>query len=106
MAQLLWRASTPLKGSADGQGAAARFNRPWSIAVGPDSSLYVADQDNHTIRCINADGAVRTLAGAAGQQGKEDGRGPAARFTHPNGLAVGPDGSLYITDDHSVRRIT
>jgi DNA-binding beta-propeller fold protein YncE len=87
-------------------GAVARFNKPFSIAVGPDGSLYVADTHNHTIRCISAEGAVSSLAGAAGQKGSVDGRGPAARFTYPTGLAVGPDGSLFVTDEHSVRRIT
>jgi DNA-binding beta-propeller fold protein YncE len=94
------------EGSTDGQGAAARFSSPWGIAVGPDGSLYVADWENRTIRCISAEGAVSTLAGAAEQKGAMDGRGSAARLSRPTGLAVGPDGSLYITDWHSVRRIT
>jgi DNA-binding beta-propeller fold protein YncE len=93
-------------GSTDGQGDAARFISPFSIAVGPDGSLYVADYSSHSIRCISTEGAVSTLAGAAGQQGSVDGRGPAARFTRPAGLAVGPDGSLFVTDCRSVRRIT
>ena len=94
------------EGSADGLGAAARFSRPFDIALGPDGSLFVADMGNDTIRCISAEGAVSTLAGAAGQLGIVDGRGPAARFAEPMGLAVGPDGSLFVTDSHAVRRIT
>jgi hypothetical protein len=37
-------------GSADGTGAAARFNRPVSMAVDAAGNLYVADGLNHTIR--------------------------------------------------------
>ena len=94
------------RGSADGLGPAARFNYPRGVAAAPDGRLYVANTLNHTIRCISAAGLVSTLAGAAGQGGSTDGQGAAARFSSPYGIAVGPDGSLYVTDHHSVRRIT
>lgn len=51
-------------GSADGQGAAARFNHPFSIAFDPVRGvLYVADSENHEIRRITRDGTVTTLFG-------------------------------------------
>ena len=40
------------KGSADGRGAAARFNQPFGIAVDGAGSVYVADTFNHLIRRI------------------------------------------------------
>src|SRR5262245_31861000 len=43
-----------VSGSQDGTGAAARFNRPAGIAVDSAGNLYVADQENHTIRKITA----------------------------------------------------
>lgn len=36
----------------DGPTAQARFNHPRAVAVGPDGTLYVADQDNNCIRVI------------------------------------------------------
>ena len=39
-------------GSTDGTGAAARFNRPYGLAVDATGVLYVADGINHTIRVI------------------------------------------------------
>lgn len=37
-------------GSADGMGSAARFNKPYSIAVDSAGNIYVSDAGNHTIR--------------------------------------------------------
>jgi sugar lactone lactonase YvrE len=51
---------------------------------------------------------VRTLAGVARQSGAANGSGMAARFKRPRGIAVAPDGTLYVTDteNHTIRRIT
>jgi len=38
------------RGTADGVGDAARFNKPWGIAVDDAGTLFVADYLNHTIR--------------------------------------------------------
>jgi len=96
------------KGSADGAGAAARFNFPHSIAVAATGVVYVADMNNHTIRKITPDGVVSTLTGLAGQNGSADGSGAAARFRAPAGLAVDADGTIYVADagNHTIRRIS
>ncbi len=49
------------------------------------------------------DGLITVLAG--GERGHADGRGSAAQFRYIVGMAWGPDGSLYVTDASSVRRI-
>jgi sugar lactone lactonase YvrE len=38
------------RGSADGNGSAARFSDPFGVAVDSAGSVYVADSSNHTIR--------------------------------------------------------
>lgn len=96
------------KGSADGAGAAARFNGPWGIAVDPAGNVFVSDSGNNTIRKIAPDGTVSTLAGTAGVTGKADGAGPAASFNNPTGLALDPAGNLYVcdTNNSTIRKIT
>jgi len=50
---------------------------------------------------------VTTLAGAD-TPGSADGLGENAQFSQPRGIAVGPDGVLYVTDssNHVIRKIT
>jgi hypothetical protein len=67
--------------------------------------VYVSDGSGYTIRKILADGTVSTLAGLAGSPGKADGKGSAARFTLPRGIAVDGLGNIYIADNFSVRKI-
>ena len=38
------------RGSIDGVGTEARFNKPWGVAVDSVGNLYIADYQNHTIR--------------------------------------------------------
>jgi NHL repeat len=94
------------KGSSDGRGSAARFNRPYGITT-DGSNLYVTDSNNHCIRQIDIEsGAVTTLAGGVGEVGYVDGGGRQARFFIPEGITT--DGaSLYVSDthNHSIRKI-
>ena len=94
-------------GAADGQGAAARFNSPFGIAVDLDGNVYVADQGNSTIRKITPDGMVSTIAGIAGNPGSTNGIGVAEQFSYPAGLAVDAAGNLYVADRNNsiIRKI-
>ncbi|NBQ56105.1 MAG: hypothetical protein EBU36_05620, partial [Verrucomicrobia bacterium] len=95
-------------GSADGDGAAARFCGPKALAVGGDGAIYVADTENHLIRKISPAGAVTTLAGTAGLPGSQDGTGPSASFFRPLGITVDGSGNVYVADtgNHTLRKIT
>lgn len=98
----------PPAGFADGPAATATFNLPQGITQDVAGTLYVTDTGNHTIRKITAGGTVTTLAGSAGNSGFIDGSGSTARFSAPVGIALGPDGDLYVADrdNHVIRRVT
>ncbi|HVR36292.1 MAG TPA: SMP-30/gluconolactonase/LRE family protein [Methylomirabilota bacterium] len=95
------------RGSADGPAADARFSNPMGIAIDPTGAIWVADRDNATIRRISPEGLVSTVAGVAGQRASVDGLGSDARFRGPSGIALDPEGNLYIADlsDHTIRKL-
>ena len=95
-----------VEGYADGLGKAASFNTPSGLALDVAGNLYVADTGNNAIRKITPDGKVSTLAGD-GLAGDTDGRGAAARFNGPIGVAVDNDGVVYVSDTYNdrIRRI-
>jgi sugar lactone lactonase YvrE len=96
------------QGSADGTGAAARFNFPIGVAVDAAGNLYVADQGNSTIRKVTPAGVVTTLAGSPGMEGSADGTGAAARFNFPTGVAVDGAGNVFVADEFNsaIRKVT
>lgn len=94
-------------GSADGVGTAASFYAPGSVSIDKDGRLYVSDGGNNTLRLIDVNGSVTTLAGTAAAGGMVNGQGSAARFNAPAGLYTDPSGNSYLADEfnHLIRRI-
>lgn len=77
------------------------------IAASPDGSLYVTAPLNQVSR-IGADGAVTVVAGTGARGfGGDGGQATKAQLSGPVGIALGPDGSLYIADrsNNRVRRV-
>ena len=95
-------------GSRDGRTSAARFNGPEGIACDAAGDLFVAEFGNSTIRKITPAGRVTTVAGKAGSIGYADGRGSAARFNRPTGIACDAAGNLYVADhlNNMIRKVT
>jgi sugar lactone lactonase YvrE len=94
-------------GSADGIGSDARFNGLVGLATDAPGNLYVADEQNHTIRLMTPAGLVTTLAGLAGVSGSADGTGTNALFSLPYGIAVDNVGNVYVADvNNTLRKIT
>ena len=82
------------------------LNAPRSIAAGLDNDLYIADSRNHRILHIAADGSLLNQWGTFADILK--GAAPLGTFNEPWGVAVGPDGSVYVTDtwNHRIQKFT
>jgi RHS repeat-associated protein len=95
-------------GGDGGPATSAMLNAPFSVRVGPDGSVYIADTYNNRIRRVGPDGIITTVAGN-GNQGYGGDGGPAANavLNSPYGVAVGPDGNIYISDssNNRIRRV-
>ena len=85
------------------------LNFPRGLVLGPGGALFVSDTYNHWVRRVSATGVITTVAGTGvrGCHG-DDGPATAAGLAMPNGLALGPEGSLYIADtaNSRIRRVT
>ncbi len=94
--------------TCDGTGRAAGFYEPWGLTVDPAGNVWVADSYNSTIRRITPSGAVTTVAGSAGNPGRNDGTGSAASFLYPTGVAADRSGNVYVTevDSWRLRKVT
>lgn len=95
-------------GSTDGPADVARFNAPDDVALDHLGNLYIADCQNQTIRKMTPDRQVTTLAGKAGERGSADGKGSAARLSHPCGVGTDTSGNVYVADfeNQTIRKIT
>ena len=84
-----------------------RFIAPAGLAVAGDGTVYVADAGNHVVKAVTPAREVRTVAGQAGTAGRQDGRGVAAQFRQPAGLALDASGGLLVADagNSALRRI-
>lgn len=96
------------RGNVDAVGSAARFRRPNGVAVDGGGNVYVADEENHTIRKITSGGSVSTLAGLGPNFGYADGTGAAAKFFGPAASVVDGQGNVYIIDAYNfvIRKVT
>ncbi|MFI3155322.1 MAG: PKD domain-containing protein [Methylococcaceae bacterium] len=95
-------------GGDSGPAIQAKILYPKDIAIGPDNSLYILETSNNRIRRVGTDGIITTVSGT-GQSGYSGDGGPAtqAQLNYPQGIAVGPDNSLYIADcfNSRIRRV-
>ena len=78
------------------------------VVAAPDGTIYLSEDEGHRIRRITSDGVIHTYAGT-GQPGVGGDGGPATLATvgNPHGLALSPDGTLYVAQraDRVIRAI-
>ena len=95
--------------SGDGGPATQAQVAPSGLALAQDGSLFISESTTagRRIRRVGPDGIITTFAGT-GVRGFGGDGGPAtqAMFDGCGGLAIGPDGSLYVAEiNRRVRRI-
>jgi uncharacterized protein (TIGR03663 family) len=90
--------------------APGQLNFPRNMAVAADGTVYVADSGNHRIQVFSPDGLALRQWGsscelyAEGMPGciDPDGSGPLqlgdGQMREPWGVALGPDGNVYVAD--------
>lgn len=93
------------RGVVDGALGTGRFSNPQALAVNAQGQVAVTD--DASVRLIDNDGALRTLAGAPAQLGNIDGPGDLARFRGAVDIAASAAGELFVADkgNSAVRRI-
>ena len=99
-------------GNLDGTGGlngTAEFNSPTALAMDSAGNVFVVDQGNNSVRKIDAQGNVTTIAGN-GIAGYVDGSGGitgTAEFMYPFGIAVDRNGIVFVSDtgNNAIRAI-
>ncbi|WP_291300572.1 cell wall-binding repeat-containing protein [Desulfosporosinus sp. BICA1-9] len=83
---------------------------PSDLVLGTKGDLYVTETLNHRILKVDRNGNWSVLAGGGYEMrnnwlfgGYADGQGEQARFNEPSGLALGPQGFLYVADTGNQR---
>jgi sugar lactone lactonase YvrE len=83
-----------------------QLQSPRQVAVAPDGSLYVANSANNRVVHFSADGQMLQAWGSFADISK--GAAPGGTFNQIWGIAVGPDGSVYVSDwwNHRIQKFT
>jgi DNA-binding beta-propeller fold protein YncE len=89
------------------------FNRPHGITIGPDDSVYCADDFDHTVRKFTPEGKLLLTLGTSGQPSDTGATSvdfrniqrAAGPFHYPTNVALGPAGEIYVSDGYGNARV-
>ena len=89
-----------------GPASAAQLSRPVGLAIDAAKNLFIADENNHRLRRIAADGTITTIAGSGRQGSAADGEvAISSAQNQPAGAAASNFGWPIIADaaNHTVQ---
>ena len=78
------------------------FRRPHGVHMGPDDTIYLTDDGDHTVRKCTLEGKVLMTLGIPGEPKPFMSGEPFHRCTH---TALSPRGDLYVSDGYGNARI-
>lgn len=92
---------------------AGDFTRPHGITIGPDDTVYCADDFGHVVRAFTPEGRLLWTLGTPGTPSDTGAtsldyrtiRRVGPPFHYPTNLAVAPGGDLYISDGYGNARV-
>jgi len=88
------------------------LNGPRSLAFAADGTFYVADAYNHRVLHLDQNGQILKVIGSASPgcpyPGSPPPNQPGGTFCEPWGVAVAPDGSLFVSDtwNHRIQKFS
>jgi DNA-binding beta-propeller fold protein YncE len=106
-----WGSSRVLKFSATGKllatwgkyaTVANALGQPFGIALDRHGDIYVSDDTNDRVQVRSPDGNVVAIFGHHGFNPKQHTPG-LGTFWSPAGVAIGPDGAIYVADTNNFR---
>ncbi len=81
--------------SLDAPRLKAKIGQPFGVTVANDGCIYITDIEFHTIRRLNAEGFLSTVAGS-GSAGSAS--GDFATFNVPTSIVIDNSGNFYVAD--------
>jgi DNA-binding beta-propeller fold protein YncE len=82
-----------------GQG---EFSNPHGVSMGPDETIYLTDNGNHTVRKYSLDGKKLLEIGVPDKPSVFMSGEPFCRCTH---TALSPEGDIYVSDGYHNARV-
>lgn len=92
-------AGTGATGQTNGPYNKSNFSGPIGITLDSFGNIYVADQNNNSIRKITPAGDVSTFAGSINKiAGADNGNRTSATFNAPRGITIDASDNIYVAD--------
>src|SRR5512139_750260 len=78
------------------------FNRAHGATIGPDDTIFLTDDGDHTVRKCSLDGKILMTIGVPGKSSPYQSGEPFNRCTH---VAFSPQGDIYVSDGYGNSRV-